>query len=572
MSRAVDPLIGAVVAGRYEVIRIIGKGGMGTIYEVKNTRLGRSFALKTLSNGSQDAELLARFRREAEIVAKLTHPNILDVVDWDTLEDGSPCMIMEYLRGADLSTRLRERGPLAWPDFARIADQVLAALTVAHRAGIVHRDLKPQNIFLAADDNGNERVKLLDFGISKLRDARTFTTTDAKVMGTPMYMPPEQAEGRQEDIGPATDVWAMATILYEMATAKIAFEAPNIPAVLYRVCHGRPKPLEEMRPDAPEGLVKLIESALVVDVKARLDSIERMRVELRNAMSHLSGVTWPEPLRARTNPVATPSSGVPVIARKVESGPVATAETIAGGHDVTVATGPTPAVAARPTPAVAAGPTPAVAAVAAAETQLAAIPAAAPALETRQKKPWFVPAVLAGVTLAGVVGFIAMRSTHGDATGRPAPSPRVATEPTPSPAPTPTPTPSPSPTPAPQPPPPEQPATVHVVIASKPDGADVYRMPSEAKVGVTPWSSELDRAEGTAVFVLKKKGYTDGKVEIDLRSGGEPVVELAKLVTTAKVKPDRRDGSPQTSPNTTPTTVQTGRKKSDPVDPFAPKK
>jgi serine/threonine-protein kinase len=547
MSRAVDPLIGAVIAGRYEVVRIIGKGGMGTIYEVKNTRLGRSFALKTLSDGSQDAELLARFRREAEIVAKLTHPNILDVVDWDTLEDGSPCMIMEYLRGEDLSTRLRTHGPLSWPDFARIADQVLAALTVAHRAGIVHRDLKPQNIFLAADDNGDERVKLLDFGISKLRDARTFTTTDAKVMGTPAYMPPEQAEGRQEDIGPATDVWAMATILYEMATSKVAFEAPSIPAVLYRVCHGRPKPVKEVRADTPDGLVQLIENALVVDVHARIDSIERMRIDLRSAMSHLDGVSWAEPLRAR-GAMATPSSAAPLVRKNVENDPLATAPTLGVGHEATLM--PSPA-APPPVAAIATRPAPV-----GAPTQVATKPA----------KPWLVPVTLAGLLLAGVVGFIAMRSPHDGVSAKPEPASPIATERTPSPAPAPTPTPTPTPTPA----PPERPTTVHVAINSKPDGADIYRMPSEAKVGVTPWTSDLDRTEGTAVFVLKKKGYTDGRVEIDLRSGGEPpLVELAKLVTTAKVKPTR----PETTTTTTVTpTQQTNRKKGDPVDPFAPRK
>src|SRR3954468_20562823 len=113
MSTAVDPLIGSVVAGRSAVVGGIGKGGMGTNYEVRNTRLGRSFALKTLTTGSDNEEILARFRREAEIVASLNHPNILDVVDWDTLADGSPCMVMEYLRGEDLSTRLRAHGPLA---------------------------------------------------------------------------------------------------------------------------------------------------------------------------------------------------------------------------------------------------------------------------------------------------------------------------------------------------------------------------------------------------------------------------------------------------------------------------
>src|SRR5262249_38747262 len=156
-----------------------------------------SFALKTLTaEAAEDFEVLVRFRREAEIVAKLRHPNIVEVVDWDNV-DGVPYLVMEYLRGEPLKTRI-QRGPLAWPDLALIADQMMSALAVAHRAGVVHRDLKPENIFLTRDDSGEERAKLLDFGISKLRDSKTFATTDARLLGTPAYMAPEQAEGRTD--------------------------------------------------------------------------------------------------------------------------------------------------------------------------------------------------------------------------------------------------------------------------------------------------------------------------------------------------------------------------------------
>src|SRR6185503_1822821 len=128
-------------------------------------------------------------------------------------------------------------GQLAWPQLARVADQVLAALSIAHANGIVHRDLKPQNIFLAQDDSGDERVKLLDFGVSKVRDSKSLVTTDARLLGTPAYMSPEQSEGRADDIGTHTDVWAVGTILQEMATGEMAFGGPSLPSVLYKVCH-----------------------------------------------------------------------------------------------------------------------------------------------------------------------------------------------------------------------------------------------------------------------------------------------------------------------------------------------
>ena len=239
-----DQLLGQVVGGRYEIVRLIGKGGMGAIYEVRNTRLGRSFAMKTLiGDAASDAEVLSRFRREADVIARIKHPNIVEVIDWEALEDGSPCMILEYLQGEDLARRIRESGPLPWPLIAKLGDQLLGALSIAHAANIIHRDLKPQNIFLAHDDSGEERAKLLDFGVSKIRDSRSLVTTDARLIGTPSYMAPEQAEGRHDDVGPATDLWAMAAILYEMATGDLAFDGASMPATLYKICSRDAEPI-----------------------------------------------------------------------------------------------------------------------------------------------------------------------------------------------------------------------------------------------------------------------------------------------------------------------------------------
>jgi serine/threonine-protein kinase len=486
VSGAADRLIGSVIAGRYEVVRVIGKGGMGTIYEVKNTRLGRSFALKTLSGGD-DEDVLARFRREAEIVAKLRHPNILEVVDWDTLDDGSPCMVMEYLVGEDLAKRLRDRGQLAWTELAGVADQVLAALAVAHRAGVVHRDLKPQNIFLARDDAGEERVKLLDFGISKLRDARTFTTTDAKVIGTPMYMPPEQAEGRQDDIGPPTDVWAMGAILYEAAAGKPAFFAPSIPAILYRVCHDRPTPLTQLRPDTPAALAELIEHALTRELDKRLASAEQMRADLRAAFGG-------EPV-LRSAHVITPAAGVRTL------GPLATAETIGPG----------------------------------------AAPAVTAPSQPRARWPWI--AAIGGVAAVAVA--VLMLWPSGDNEPSPPPPPR------PAPA-------APAPPIVEAPAPPAAPAKVTITITSKPSGADVFRMPSEVKVGVTPWTGELERVDGSGVFLVKKPGFVDRQIELDLRTSGDTTVELARIAAHAPAVHVTQPPPPNP-----------GRKKGEPIDPFS---
>jgi eukaryotic-like serine/threonine-protein kinase len=295
-----EALIGQVIGGRYEVVRLIGKGGMGAIYEVRNTRLGRSFAIKTLSlEAAAHASRLQRFRREADVIARIKHPNIVEVIDWESLEDGSPAIVMEYLRGEDLAHRLA-RGPLAWPVLARIADQMLAAVSVAHAHGIVHRDLKPDNVFLALDDAGDERVKLLDFGVSKVRDTQGLVTTEDRLLGTPAYMSPEQADGRVSDIGAHSDVWAIGAILHEMATGEVAFSAPSVPSILYKICCGAPASLVDGRPDAPPAFVDVVSAALSRVPERRIGDATVLRARLREALAEVAGLHFADALPAPT--------------------------------------------------------------------------------------------------------------------------------------------------------------------------------------------------------------------------------------------------------------------------------
>ncbi|HEU0035867.1 MAG TPA: serine/threonine-protein kinase [Kofleriaceae bacterium] len=338
MGKAVlgrDALIGQVVGGRYEIVRLIGRGGMGAIYEVRNTRLGRAFAMKTLiGEAADDVEVLARFRREADVIARIKHPHIVEVIDWEALDDGSPCMVLEYLQGEDLSHRIREGGPMTWHAIAKIGDQVASALSVAHAANVVHRDLKPQNIFLANDDSGEERAKLLDFGVSKIRDSHSLVTTDARLIGTPSYMSPEQAEGRHDDVGPATDLWALGAILYEMATGKLAFDGASMPAVLYKICSRDAEPVDRLRPDAPPAFVALVRDMLARDLSARICDADVFRIRLREALSDVApGVRYSDQVIAargsRTSlPPATGSTTNPRRKRQT------------GAHDATISTGP----------------------------------------------------------------------------------------------------------------------------------------------------------------------------------------------------------------------------------------
>jgi eukaryotic-like serine/threonine-protein kinase len=282
---APDPQIGQNVAGRYRVVRMLARGGMSTLYELVHLELPRMFAMKKLSAAlAANPTALARFRREADLVSRLRHPNIVEVFDFCVCDDGSPAIVMELLRGEDLASRLARAGALGWPEIARVADQVLAALAATHRAGIVHRDLKPSNVFLARDDDGEERAILLDFGISKALHGASVVTVEERVPGTALYMSPEQASGQPELIGPETDVWAMGAILYEMATGAAAFNAQDANATLYRITHGAPAPVA--RGDAPAAFLAVVAAALSRDPKQRVTRIVDLRARLRAALAN----------------------------------------------------------------------------------------------------------------------------------------------------------------------------------------------------------------------------------------------------------------------------------------------
>ncbi|HTM20220.1 MAG TPA: serine/threonine-protein kinase, partial [Kofleriaceae bacterium] len=275
-----DPLLGTVVSGRYQVTSFIGQGAMGRVYEVRHREFGRTFALKTLNrNLLDDAEAMGRFKREAAAVARFNHPNIVQVTDWATLDDQTPCIIMERLHGEDLAERIRRAGPLPWDQIARIAEQLLDALTVAHKAGVIHRDLKPRNIYLAVDDTGKEQVKLLDFGVSRIQHQSTFMTSSQRLLGAPAYMSPEQAQSKE--VAGEADVWALGVTLFEMASRELPFVADSVPAILHKICYEAPASLASHRHDAPPLLVRTLERVLLSPF--RKDIAGRMGQRIRDA-------------------------------------------------------------------------------------------------------------------------------------------------------------------------------------------------------------------------------------------------------------------------------------------------
>jgi serine/threonine-protein kinase len=299
-----DPLIDSVVNGRYHVVRQLGEGGMSIVYEVQHVKLKRQFALKKLLPALlSNEEARIRFEREAELLASLRHPHVVDIIDWDVLPDGTPFMVLEFLHGAHVRVRL-DRAPMPWEAIARIGDQAMSALALAHRIGITHRDLKPENLFISIDDSGEERVKLLDFGVSKMRGLGR-TTGQHAMLGTPSYMSPEQAQGQTDFIGPSTDVWAMGTILYELATQRVAFTGETLVQTVVNITSGRPEPMISYRPDTPPAFAELIDRAISPDPERRITTIEELRAGLKAVL---------EPVISRPK-VPTSLAGLPPLQR-----------------------------------------------------------------------------------------------------------------------------------------------------------------------------------------------------------------------------------------------------------------
>jgi serine/threonine-protein kinase len=256
-------MIGTVLGDAYRLTREIGRGGMGAVYEGVQLRLNKRVAVKMMARElAANQEALARFRREAEVTSQLGHPHIVQVFDFGQAPSGEPYLVMEFLEGEDLDARIRRVGRMPPAAAALIVKQIASALAATHGKGIVHRDLKPANVFMLAIEGEADFVKVVDFGISKVRAATTRLTAAAAVMGTPNYMSPEQAAGRVEEIDSATDQWALACIAYEMLAGRPPFVGESVMSLLYQVVHEAPSPLANTAPGLPAGIEDVLRCAL----------------------------------------------------------------------------------------------------------------------------------------------------------------------------------------------------------------------------------------------------------------------------------------------------------------------
>ncbi|MBM4375052.1 MAG: serine/threonine protein kinase [Deltaproteobacteria bacterium] len=280
-----DPALepGALVGGRYRLLRRLGCGGMSTVVEASIEEPGgrsEHVALKVLHRSlSGDQDAIARLLREADVVRMLAHPCVCAVLDMGRTESGQPYLVMELLRGESLAERLK-RGVLSLGEVGEVLDPILDALEEAHARGILHRDLKPENVFLLEVGSGEpQRAKLLDFGVARAFGARREQhrlTDTGMVMGTPYYMAPEQARGEAK-LDQRVDVWALGVMIYEALSGERPFHASNYNALLVKILTTQPRSLLEHAPDLPPLALHVVDKALAKRPEDRFQSVRELR-------------------------------------------------------------------------------------------------------------------------------------------------------------------------------------------------------------------------------------------------------------------------------------------------------
>jgi serine/threonine protein kinase len=297
-----DPLVGRVVGGRFKVIALVARGGMGKVYRAEQAPLGRICALKVLNPdyaGEHDPEFHKRFFLEASVASKLTHPNTVTIFDYGRADDDVYFMAMEYLEGQTLHRAIREAGCLPEGRTVHIARQICRALREAHSLGAVHRDLKPANVFLTMHGDEADFVKVLDFGLVKnVAGKGEDLTQTGMFMGSPKYMAPEQIRG--DGVDARTDIYSLGIILYEMLTGKVPFDRNNSVNILMAHVHDTAPTMRQMNPavSVSRALEETVAACMEKDPERRLRSMDEVLASLRRCgfpetsatMTSLSGL------------------------------------------------------------------------------------------------------------------------------------------------------------------------------------------------------------------------------------------------------------------------------------------
>ena len=292
-----------ILANRYRLTEQIGMGGMAIVYRAIDLRTGHNVAVKVLRpEFNEDREFIGRFQREAEAASKMTHHNIVNLLDVG-MDGDNRYLVMEYVEGKTLKEVIQERGKLSAPLACQITIRILSALEHAHRNGIVHRDIKPQNILVHADGH----IKVADFGIARIADSATLTKGD-NVMGSVHYFSPEQARGGGATA--ASDIYSTGVVLYEMLTGRVPFDGDNPVAVAMQHLHNAPAPIQSIAPDVPPAVIRVCMKAMEKNPAARYQSAREMATDLRAALEERGErMNVPEPEAEVKQPKPQVASG-----------------------------------------------------------------------------------------------------------------------------------------------------------------------------------------------------------------------------------------------------------------------
>jgi eukaryotic-like serine/threonine-protein kinase len=309
-----DAFIGQIIGGKYKIRGILGRGGMGSVFEAVHVGIGRQSAIKVLHTSQlRKKDAVRRFHQEAKAAARIGHPNICEVYDLGTLEDGRPYLVMEKLVGETLADAIGREGGLPFYDVIDVLKQVLSGLYAAHENGILHRDIKPENVFLSKRVGCPPVAKLLDFGVSKMMNQHPQSKDDGDlemtrtgiVLGTPYYLAPEQARG-DRNLDARVDLYACGVLLYEAVTGKRPFVAANYNALLIQILTGAPRPIRELRKDIPEDLVLIIEKAMARERHQRYHSAVDFQSDLAQIEVPAPASRAPPPARVPSHPPPPP--------------------------------------------------------------------------------------------------------------------------------------------------------------------------------------------------------------------------------------------------------------------------
>jgi serine/threonine protein kinase len=477
--RVVADLIGQRF-GNYRSISLLGEGGMGAVYLAEHPDIGRKVAVKVLrSEFSRDEQLLGRFLNEARAANAIRHPNIIEILDSGTTEQGMPYLVMELLEGEVLAGRMRRLGRLPLPTALEFTYQTASAVGAAHRKSIVHRDLKPDNLFIVPDENdpARERIKVLDFGIAKLQVhamGDSVKTRTGTLMGTPVYMSPEQAMGTKE-VDHRSDIYSLGVILFEMVCGKPPFFSQGFGELVHLHLNVPPPPPRTLVPSLPLPMESLILKMLAKRPEDRFPSM----ASVQEAIKQVSAGQFP--VRGNSSPDFSggtlPIAGSP--------GPTPMPAVDLGRQSTTFSTH---------------------------GERLPEAGATRPSRAPRRA----VIALVAAATVAGGWFVVSRRQPTG---------PEVTTGPD-KPA---------LPAPIPAPPVPPRTRMVKIAIDSRPGGARIVRISDGANLGVTPWSEDLPAGEGTLEVRLDKDGYEPARAIIALFGDQREEVQLKPKAVPPKI-------------------------------------